>query len=122
MFFESSTRIHKTRSKRLHKKLPFIGKRKTSFTIWIYEDIMEIVSIYIQTGLSGTDILYIQTNLPQAIYPFDESGATFKMEVAQGQAIEYAQKHFSEHDIFVLNLKNKNPNWEKIQHGNIRKV
>ncbi len=44
----------------------------------------------------GTDSIAFKTGLPMGVWPFDDSGAFLKMEVARNQAEKYLKDNFPE--------------------------
>lgn len=76
---------------------------------------MKITKIRIQVGLQGPDLLTFETDLPECIYPFRETGASLQMQVGNGKGVGYALEHFNRYDIDVLNHLDEKPKWEKVE-------
>lgn len=77
---------------------------------------MEIKKVMVQTGLGGADQISIVTDLPESIYPFRDTGATLKFDVASGNGVEYVKKHFGKYKIMVLDHRNEFEDfgWEEV--------
>ena len=43
---------------------------------------------------TGVDKVILYTDLPEATYPFRDTGHSLEMSVAQGKGKEYCEKHF----------------------------
>lgn len=53
---------------------------------------MEILKATVLVG-SGTDQIYLQTNLPAPVWPFTEK-LSLRFEAAKGDGVAYVREHF----------------------------
>jgi hypothetical protein len=53
---------------------------------------IECISIISEAG--QTDTIFLRTNLPQGVWPFESEGQMISFEVVAGGGVEYVEKHF----------------------------
>jgi hypothetical protein len=52
---------------------------------------------------SGTDTVFLETDLPSGVWPF-EGGQSFRTDVARGQGKEYVKRHFPNIPLYVVDV------------------
>lgn len=76
---------------------------------------MKILQIMIQVGLRGPDHISIQTDLPESIWPFGDTGQTLSLDTANGRGVEYVRTHFPDVPTMVMNHQETPSKWVMIE-------
>ena len=65
---------------------------------------MKILSITIIRDKEN-EFLYLNTDLPQPLWPFEKSGAQFRMSMALGFGKKYVEEHFPNVPVKIINAQ-----------------
>lgn len=67
---------------------------------------IEVTRIVLLIQHHGSDMIYVETTLPPAVWPFEEPAA-LKFEIARGTGQKYLQEAFPGVDIKVIDVRAK---------------